>query len=681
MVSFPADSMKTSHLALQRRRRNEVAREPRPTSPRITASRVGALLGLVALLAFVGLLALPASGGAAPVLELSGRIEPDPDGGARVVAVADVAKGYHVNAHRPNEDFLIPTVLTLTSPGIAFEEPQYPTPVAQRFAFAGDKPLLVYAGRFEILARPSAAPTEPIELRLRYQACDDERCLPPATALATLRPADGAAASAGGGREIVREAPADPNATGLTRWLESASLPTALLVTLVLGLTLNLTPCVYPLVSVTIGYFGSQSAPGRAAAAWPLALAYVLGITVSFAVLGVSAALFGGLFGAPLQHPAVLVGLAVLMLALAGASFGFYEIRAPTALVSKVGGASAGVGGAALMGLTMGIVAAPCIGPVILGLLVYVGAQRDALLGFLLFFTLGLGMGLPYVLLASAAGAIARLPRSGEWLSWVNRLFGTLLVGMALYFVSPLLDAAVLRVVVPLYLAAAGLYLGFFERSARALPWFTVGRRALGVAVLVLAVWIALPSAQALEGIRWQPLAQRSLDGAAAARRPALVEFAADWCLPCVEMKRTTFVHPEVTREAEHFAAFVADVTESSPENDALLAEFRVVGVPTIIVYGADGAEVDRLVGFVDGDTLVRVLRRARRSGPGDGGAPSLTRLGEERRDVVAAEGRVRAADHVRAERVHLETANRAELPHEVVEARRDQQADVALGR
>ncbi|MEW6272450.1 MAG: cytochrome c biogenesis protein CcdA [Thermodesulfobacteriota bacterium] len=614
------------------------------------------------------------AGHATPVLELSGRIEPDPQGGARVVAVADVARGYHVNAHRPSEDFLIPTELTLASRGVAFDEPQYPTPTAQRFAFAGDEPLLVYAGRFEIVARAASAPAEPVELRLRYQACDDERCLPPATALATLRPGDGSVASVApvGASGSARAAAVDPNATGLTRWLEGASLPTALLVTLVLGLTLNLTPCVYPLVSVTIGYFGSQSRTTERARALPLAVAYVLGITVSFAVLGVSAALFGGLFGAPLQHPALLIGLAVLMLALAGASFGFYEIRAPAALVNKVGGASAGIGGAAVMGLTMGIVAAPCIGPVILGLLVYVGAQRDALLGFLLFFTLGLGMGLPYVLLASAAGAIRRLPRSGEWLAWVNRLFGTLLVGMALYFVSPLLDGAVLRVAVPLYLAAAGLYLGFVERSARAVRWFSVGRRALGAAVVLLAVWIALPSAQAREGIRWQPLAERSLDHAAASRRPALVEFAADWCLPCLEMKRTTFVDPGVTREAAHFATFVADVTESTPENDALLAEFRVIGVPTIIAYGADGAEVERLVGFVDGETLVRVMQRARR-GSGDADAPSLTRLGEQGGDVVAAEGRIGSADHVRAERVHLEAVGRAEVAHEVVEAGRHQ--------
>jgi hypothetical protein len=127
--------------------------------------------------------------------------------------------------------------------------------------------------------------------------------------------------------------------------------------TLVLGLTLNLTPCVYPLISVTIAYFGSQARPG--VRPWPLALAYVAGITLSFAVLGVSASLFGGLVGEPLQHPVVLITLAGVFVALAASSFGAFEIHAPTALLSRFGRSSSGAGGAVLMGLTMGIVAAP----------------------------------------------------------------------------------------------------------------------------------------------------------------------------------------------------------------------------------------------------------------------------------------------------------------------------------
>jgi thiol:disulfide interchange protein DsbD len=259
----------------------------------------------------------------------------------------------------------------------------------------------------------------------------------------------------------------------------------------------------------------------------------------------------------------------------------------------------------------------------------------------------------------------------------VNRLFGTLLLGMTLYFVSPLLDETVLSVAVPLYLAAAGLYLGFFERSARGLRWFAVGRRAFGAVTVLFAIWIALSSAQARDGIRWQPLAPDALERARAAGRPAIVEFGADWCLPCIEMKRTTFVDLQVTREAEHFATLMADVTESSPRNDALLAQFGVVGVPTIIFYGPSGAEVDRLVGYVAADTFLATMRRARGGSRGparpDPDAPSLTRLREERRDVVATRAAPDAAHHVGAQRVDLELVVDEELAHQVVAARGDQ--------
>jgi thiol:disulfide interchange protein DsbD len=539
----------------------------------------------------------------------------------------------------------------------SFDAAEYPEPEARAFEFSEGKKLLVYSGSIQLRARSAVAPSGAVVAKLRYQACDETHCLAPTSIEAALRLDDGAASP--GGRHaaaIETEPPSEPGSPSwLTSWLEGASLPAALGMMLVLGLTLNLTPCVYPLISVTLGYFGSQSEAGSKPLA--LAIAYVLGITTSFAVLGVSAAWFGGLIGAPLQHPAVLLFLASLFIVLAASSFGLFHIRAPAVLMQRFGGASAGLGGALLMGLTMGIVAAPCIGPVVLGLLVYVGAHRDAVVGFVLFFVLGLGMGVPYILLASAAGSLRRLPRSGEWLAWVNRLFGVVLLGMALYFASPLLPTAALRAAVPIYLAAAGLYLGFLDRTARALRWFTLGRRAFGAAVLGLAVWAALPDAQARDEIRWEPLSVTALDRAITDRRPAIVEFSAEWCMPCREMARTTFIDHAVVDEANRFSMLRADVTEDSDKNDALLAKFQVAGVPTMIFYDGRGSEVDRVVGYIDGASFAKRMRRV--VGPSEPPSrPSgmdLTRLGHEGGDVVAGEGAILAADHVGAQRVDAE--------------------------
>ncbi|HZR84806.1 MAG TPA: cytochrome c biogenesis protein CcdA [Candidatus Binatia bacterium] len=602
----------------------------------LLAARAAVLLLAAAVFAVMSTAAATAAPPPANVVKLGGTVERRASGGIELAARVEIAPGFHINANRPDADFLIPTVLTVTAPGAQFDAPSYPDPVAKAFAFSEGKKLLVYDGAIDIRARSASVPTGPIRAALRYQACDEERCLAPRTIDVTLALPDeaggaGATASSPGdgrGADEARSGLSDPPggpASGertpwLAKWLEGASLPAAIAMTLVLGLGLNLTPCVYPLISVTVAYFGGQARPG--ARAWPIASAYVAGITLSFAILGLSAALFGGLVGAPLQHPVVPVALALVFVTLAGASFGLYEIRAPRFLLERFGKSSAGIGGALLMGLTMGIVAAPCIGPVVLGLLVYVGARHDLALGFLLFLTMGLGMGLPYVVLASAAGSIARLPRSGEWLRWMNRLFGVLLLAMALYFVSPLVPDGAMRVVVPVFLAAAGVYLGFVEPSGRSVPGFMTARRFVGTAVVGFAAWLAFfaaePTAQARAGIRWEPLSVAALDRAIGARRPAIVEFAAEWCLPCGVMARTTFVDPDVTREAERFSMLQADVTESTPATEALLGRFGVMGVPTMIFYDGRGNEVDRIVGYVDAQKLTAMMRRV--AGPGRGG-------------------------------------------------------------
>ncbi|MDG2308101.1 MAG: cytochrome c biogenesis protein CcdA [Candidatus Binatia bacterium] len=550
------------------------------------------------------LLAASAAHAGPPVVKLGGHIETSEAGSVSVRAIVEIASGYHINAHVPDEPFLIPTVLTLGADGIEFAKPTYPEPDSQEFEFAPDKPMLVYDGTIEILAGASPKPDGPVHAKLRYQACNHERCLPPTTVEAFL----GKRSAAAAGGTTARLAGTGTDDSWLFSWLQGASLPAALGMTLLLGLTLNLTPCVYPLISVTLGFFGTQANDGKKP--WPLAITYVMGITLSFAALGVTASLAGGLFGAPLQHPAVLVSLALLLGTLSMSSFGFFELRAPSALMTRFGGASTGLGGAFLMGLTMGIVAAPCIGPVVLGLLVYVGSERDVWKGFLLFSSMGLGMGLPYVFLASAAGSLDKLPRSGEWLSWMNRLFGVLLLGMAVYFVSPLIGHDFMQIFFPLFVAAAAVYLGFLEPSGRSLRGFTMGRRLAGCAALVFAAWIGLSSAQAGPGIQWQPLTPKALGRALTARQPAIVEFSAEWCLPCVEMEHSTFTDPNVLRDARRFSMLQADVTESSDENDHLLEEFGVLGVPTIIFYDSAGHEVDRVVGYVDAQEFRTLMRQ-----------------------------------------------------------------------
>lgn len=576
-----------------------------PHAPTLLCFIAGLLLGTVAA---------PTSASDRVTLELELAAPEAVRGGETpLTARAVIAPGWHINAHQPNEPFLIPTELSLTlPPGIAHGTIRYPTPESKSFAFAPGKQLLVHEGTLSItttlvVPQDFAGSKIRIEAKLRYQACNDTTCAPPATASAELlvpvRP-EGAPAAA-------TEPPAQSGLhVDVARWLAERGLPATLLIVALLGLGLNLTPCVYPLISVTLAYFGTQGHhhPWRVAA---LAAVYVLGIVLSFSLVGLAASYSGGVFGALLQKPAVLLALAALMIGLALSCFGLYQIQPPAWLMRRASSAAPGALGALFMGLTMGIVAAPCIGPVVVGLLIYVGSQQDPLLGFELFFALGLGMGLPYLALAAAAGSIRNLPRSGDWLTWVERVFGFVLLGLAAYFVAPLLPRAVARFLVPAVMACAGIYLGFIDGSGRNLRLFRPLQRTAGLVALLTALWTVMPP-RAESTIRWTPYSPAALQDARAAGQPSVLDLVADWCIPCHEMDATTFLDSEVQREAQRFAMLRADITTESETTDLLTQQFDVKGVPTIIVFDAAGNEADRMVGYVGPDRLLTALRRVR---------------------------------------------------------------------
>jgi thiol:disulfide interchange protein DsbD len=404
-------------------------------------------------------------------------------------------------------------------------------------------------------------------------------------------------------------------------WLARWGYGPTLLWIAVLGLALNLTPCVYPLVSVTVAFFGGRTGRRREETLLH-ALCYVIGICVTFSLLGVVAASTGSLFGGVLQRPAVTIGMAGLMVLLALANFGVYQFRLPAALVQASGRAGEGAGGAFFMGLTMGVVGAPCIGPVVAALLVFVATTQSVLQGFVFFFVLGLGMGLPYVALALAAERLRRLPRGGAWLGWMEWLLGFVLLGLALHFVTPLLAAATVRLSWAVLFVVAGLALGFRPgfRTAAA-RW---GIRTAGVAAAVLGVLGAVAH-EPTSPVDWVPLSDRALAAARSERRPVLIDFQAAWCLPCRKMERTTFVDPLFVDAARGFATLKADVTAQDAAAEELMRRFGVGGVPTYVLLAPDGREVRRFEGYVEADAMVGAMR-ATLAAAGTDGATSAAR-------------------------------------------------------
>jgi thioredoxin:protein disulfide reductase len=373
------------------------------------------------------------------------------------------------------------------------------------------------------------------------------------------------------------------------------------------GLALNLTPCVYPLIGVTIAYFGNQSAGPRKVVS--LAILYVLGIALMFSVVGVAVALSGGVFGAALENPYVLIAIAAMLLLLAASSFGLYSLQPPQWMMRSAGSARPGYIGALLMGLGMGVVAAPCIGPIVLGLLLMVERTGSAVFGFALFFILAIGLGLPYIALALAAGSIKRLPRSGAWLTWVEQLFGFVLIGLALYFLDPLVPDRLITRLLPFYAASAGIFLGFISPVGREWRPFMIGRAILGAASVAAIVWMAIHLNQTYRALTFVPYDSNALAAARNDHKPVVLDFSADWCVPCREMERTTFTDPAVIKGARGFLLMRANLTADNPSNQALIKHFNVQGVPTTIFINPSGQVRERRVGYIGPADFLKYLR------------------------------------------------------------------------
>ena len=361
------------------------------------------------------------------------------------------------------------------------------------------------------------------------------------------------------------------------------------------GMALNLTPCVYPLIPITVSYFGGQAASleKRRSSLLVHGLCYMLGLALTNAALGVAAALTGGLMGGMLQSPFVLFFVAAVLVFFATSLFGFWELRLPSGLTQSAAKAYSGYFGSLFMGLTLGVVAAPCIGPFVLGLLTWVAGMGSPWLGFLVFFTLSLGLGLPLFLLAMFSGQLERLPRSGGWMVWVRKLMGWVLVGMAAYFVQPVFPEWAGVALLAATALAAGVHLGWVDDSRagfRAFPWI---KAAAGVACLVLAVSLVTARAVRGPGVSWEPYTAQVLEEARQRKKPVIIDFYATWCTPCRELEEITFHDAAVAKAAERdFVMVKVDVTKGgNPFHERLLREYGVKGVPTIVFLDANGKE------------------------------------------------------------------------------------------
>jgi thiol:disulfide interchange protein DsbD len=369
------------------------------------------------------------------------------------------------------------------------------------------------------------------------------------------------------------------------------------------GVLTSLTPCVYPLIPITVSIFGARQASRREAIL--LSALYVLGIAAMYSALGVGAALTGSAFGSVMQNPWVIGFVALVLAAMAASMFGAFDLQLPSswqARLSTVGGA--GRAGSFGMGLVSGIIAAPCTGPVLAAALAFVAAKGSVAFGFGIMFAYALGMGLLFFVIGAFS---ISLPKSGPWMDTVKSLFGVALLAAAGVFAKdlvpglrPLFSAAGWVALAAGGVAALGVLLGALHGSFHGPALRRLGK-GTAVALLVGAIVYAAGAANArarsrAEGFTWLPSLEQGIALARAESRPLIVDFWADWCVACKELDRIAWADPRVRAEASRFVAVKLDGTEGDDAFVDLAERYGVVGMPTVLFIDARGREVPERV-------------------------------------------------------------------------------------
>jgi thiol:disulfide interchange protein DsbD len=404
------------------------------------------------------------------------------------------------------------------------------------------------------------------------------------------------------------------------------------------GLLLSLTPCVLPMVPILSGVIVGAGHPVTKTRGFLLAAVYVLGMAIAYAVAGVAAGLSGAMLSAALQNPWVVGAFAAVFVALALAMFGFYDLQLPVALQGRIAAASnrrygGHYAGVFSMGVLSALIIGPCVAAPLAGALLYISQSRDVVLGGSALFALALGMGVPLLAIGASAGAL--LPKAGPWMETMKRCFGTLLLGVAIFLVSPFLQVAVQLFLWGALLIVTAIYLRAIDPLSPGAHGFERFSKGVGVLAL-LAGLVYLVGAfsggrdilQPLSGFRvtareGEPstapfqrvnsLAELDARIQAAAGRTVMLDFYADWCISCKEMERYTFSDERVQTRFRDMVLLQADVTANTAGHAALLRRFRLFGPPGIVFFDREGREIGglRVIGFQPADRFVAALDQA----------------------------------------------------------------------
>ncbi|WP_101674873.1 protein-disulfide reductase DsbD [Alloalcanivorax mobilis] len=499
----------------------------------------------------------------------------------------------------------------------------------------------VYHQQLDVDLPLRSVPLAATELEVRYQGCIENRlCYPPQTRTFTFE-APGPTASAPTSAPAAVVAGSDDDggfvatlfsedANAFSHWMRDQSLTLIIGLFFVGGLLLAFTPCVFPMVPILSGIIAGEKTPS-ARRGFVLSLAYVLGVAVPYTLAGLLVALFGAGLNLQflLQQPAAIITSVVIFVLLALSMFGLYELQLPERLRSRLSGAGpnggGGLAGAAVMGAISALVVSPCVTPILAGALLYVAGSGDAATGAASLFALSMGMGVPLLIFGTGGGHL--LPRAGQWMDEVKRFFGVVMLAVAIWLLDRIVSDVLTLGLYGVLAACYGVQLGALEAGGSRL------KRALA---LVLALYGAIMLVGAASGgdDPWQPLArlgQSDRPAATAAGAPAndagnvapvaaehgawttlngrqalnqaladsanqgtpvLVDFFAEWCVACKVLEETTLSNERVLKAMQDFHLYRVDITEINDENQQIMADYQIFGLPSLVFFDNGGREI-----------------------------------------------------------------------------------------
>ncbi len=408
-------------------------------------------------------------------------------------------------------------------------------------------------------------------------------------------------------------------------FLQHTNIIWAFLIFFGIGLLLTFTPCVLPLLPIISSIVTGQKQI-TTTKAFSISFSYVLGMSITYAVVGVLAGIFGGGIQNVLQTPWAIGAMALLFIIMAVAMFGAFELKVPSFILSSVnnlsnkqkGGTYIGV---FVMGVLSTLIVSTCVTAPLVAVLAYISYTGNAFYGGLILFALGLGMGVPILIVGTTSGSL--LPKAGNWMYAVKHISGFMLLGLAVYMLSKIIPAKFTLLLTGLLVLGFAVYLGAFSFSIKTL-WakirqffayvFLIYGSTLFIGFLMGNASVVAPLASYNEGAA--PMLQftqvtntkqldEALKAAKAKGKPVLVDYYANWCLDCQYMKHTTFSDPDVINKLKGYTLIQANVTQVGNNSSQLLKQYQLFGPPSVIIFNHQGKEEHKFVGKVDAKELM----------------------------------------------------------------------------